>query len=67
MPYPVGTNTTSNMTPCTYNFLRVGEDDEDVVRYHCGRHVALPTHPMYMSRRIVYRDAMESMFDKEDV
>ena len=67
MPYSVGTNTTSKMTPCTYDFLRVGEDDDDTERRDGGRHVALATHPMYMSRSIVYRDAMRSMFDKEDV
>lgn len=66
-PYPVGTSTTSNMTPCTYNFLRVGEDDDDAERREEGTHVALSTHPMYMSRRIVYRESMEKLFDKEDV
>ena len=63
MPYSVGRNTTSNMTPCTYDFLRVGEDDEDVERRRGGCHVALPTHAMYMSRSIVCREAMRAMFD----
>jgi len=79
MPYSVGTNTTSNMTPCTYDFLRVGEDDDDVERRHNGHHVALSTHPMRMNRSIyhrepmramfddVHREAMQSLLDKEDV
>jgi hypothetical protein len=79
MPYSVGTNTTSNMTPCTYDFLRVGEDDDDVERRHNGHHVALSMHPMRMNRSIyhrepmramfddVHREAMQSLLDKEDV
>lgn len=65
--YPVSANTTSKMTPCTYNFLRVGEDEDDTERRDGGRHVALTTHPMYISRSIVYREPLAAMFDKEDV
>lgn len=65
--YPIGTNTTQNMTPCTYNFFRVGEDDEDVERRESGVHVALSMHPMRMDRSIYYREPMRAMFDKEDV
>jgi hypothetical protein len=66
-PYPVGTNTTQLMTPCTYNFLRVGEDDEDVERRESGVHVALSMHPMRMNRSIYYREPMRNIFGKEDV
>jgi len=62
-----------------YDFLRVGEDDDDVERRHNGHHVALSTHPMRMNRSIyhrepmramfddVHREAMQSLLDKEDV
>ena len=65
--YPIGTNTTQHMTPCTYNFLRVGEDEDDVERRESGVHVALSMHPMRMDRSIYYREPMRAMFDKEDV
>jgi hypothetical protein len=67
LSYPVGTNTTQNMTPCTYNFLRVGEDEDDVERREYGTHVALTMHPMRMNRSIYHREPMRAMFDKEDV
>ena len=66
-PYPIGTNTTQHMTPCTYNFFRVGEGDEDVERRENGVHVALSMDPMRMDRSIYYREPMRAMFDKKDV
>lgn len=67
LPYIIGTHTTQNMTPCTYNFFRVGEDEDDVERRESGVHVALSMHPMRMDRSIYYREPMRAMFDKEDV
>ena len=65
--YKVGLNATARMNPCTYNCLRVGEDDDDVVRRENGRHIAMATHPMMMNRRIVFDVPIRNIFDKEDV
>jgi hypothetical protein len=67
LSYPVGTNTTQRMNPCTYNFLRIGEDEDDVVRRENGRHVAMTTHPMMVNRRITFDEPMRNIFGKEDV
>jgi len=66
--YQVGNrNTTARMNPCTYNFLRVGEDDDDIERRDGGRHVAMTTHPMMVHRRITFDEPMRNIFGEEYV
>jgi hypothetical protein len=66
--YQVGNrNTTQRMNPCTYNFLRIGEDEDDIERRDNGRHVAMTTHPMMVNRRITFDEPMRNIFGKEDV
>ena len=65
--YKVGLNATARMNPCTYNFLRVGEDDDDIERRDGGRHVAMTTHPMMVHRRITFDEPMRNIFGEEYV
>jgi hypothetical protein len=65
--YTVGKATTARMNPCTYDFLRVGEDDDDIERRDGGRHVALTTHPMMVHRRITFDEPMRNIFGEEYV
>jgi len=66
--YQVGNrNTTAKMTPCAYDCLRVGEDDDDIERRDSGRHVAMTTHPMMVHRRITFDEPMRNIFGEEYV
>ena len=67
LSYPVGRDTTTMMTPCAYNFLRIGEDEDDVERRDVGRHVSMTTHPMYVAKSIVLCDVLKAILDEEDV
>lgn len=65
--YKIGFNATAKMTLCTYDCLRVGEEDDDVQRRTHGRHISMALHPMSVSRRIVFDEPMRNIFGKEDV
>lgn len=66
-PYPTGTNTTTLMTRCAVDYLRIGEDSTDVERIEKGTHVALGSSPFWVSRSLDLCDAMEELFRKEDI
>ena len=65
--YLTGKNQTTLMTRCAVNFLRIGEDTSDVEEYSQGIHICLSASPIWMRRSISLSDAMEKLFDKEDV
>ena len=65
--YTVGTATTASMNPCAYDFLRVGEDDNDIERRSEGRHVAVTSPPMTVHRQISFDEPMRNIFGEEDI
>ena len=65
--YLTGRNQTALMTRCSVEFLRIGEDTSDVEEYSQGIHICLSASPIWMRRSISLSDAMENIFDKEDV
>jgi hypothetical protein len=65
--YLTGTNQTALMTRCSVGFLRIGEDMSDVEEYSQGEHICLSASPIWMRRSISLCEAMDKLFDKEDV
>lgn len=65
--YATGTNQTALMTRCTVEFLRIGEDSHDVEIYRQGSHTCSSGSSMWVQRSLSLCDAMENLFDKEDV
>jgi hypothetical protein len=63
----IGTNQTALMTRCSVEYLRIGEDTSDVEEYSQGRHICLSASPIWMRRSVSLCEAMEKLFDKEDV
>jgi hypothetical protein len=67
LAYLTGTNQTALMTRCSVEFLRIGEDTSDVEEYSQGRHICLSASSIWMRRSISLCEAVEKLFDKEDV
>ena len=67
MSYRVGKGSDALMTKCAVNYLRIGENHGDVEEFEEGTHVALFDTPMWMKRSVSLNDAMDKLFDKEDV
>lgn len=65
--YRVGKSSDALMTKCTVNYLRIGEDHGDVEQFEEGTHVSLSASPIWMRRSVSLCDAMDKLFDKEDV
>jgi hypothetical protein len=65
--YRVGRGSDALMTKCTVNYLHIGEDHGDVEQFEEGTHVSLHASSMWVRRSISLCDAMEKLFDKEDV
>jgi hypothetical protein len=65
--YRVGKGSDALMTRCTVNYLRIGEDHGDVEQFEEGRHVSLHASSMWVKRSVSLNDAMDKLFDKEDV
>lgn len=65
--YRVGKGSDALMTRCTVNYLRIGEDHGDVEQFEEGRHVSLHASSMWIRRSVSLCDAMDKLFDKEDV
>lgn len=65
--YPTGKNESVVMTRCAVNFLRIGEEPDDVEHFESGQHVAVFSSPVWVRRSMVMCEAMQELLGKEDV
>jgi hypothetical protein len=65
--YRVGKGSDALMTKCAVNYLRIGEDHGDVEQVEEGSHISVFVSPIWVKRSVNLCEAMEKLFDKEDV